>query len=252
MAISCTLGFAGGYVFFFGLSTTTLNLFSLDNRASTGLGLDPGPGAAGVLIGILILVLAVLPRWVGVFWWIHDSGRRTQESLMATGVMTAAIPPILLFSHGVNEVWGASAASGPLTPVAASGVGLAWRRLEGLALQVGSVAVGITAVVISALLYGGGPGASHSTRWLAPLVPYALASGAVVAVAALKGNSAKIVTGLASATVVMTLAPVLRCGSIRSQGSFNASRDGSHSETSTRRTPIATRVCTREWRTTDI
>ena len=151
-----------------------LELLTWQHRASTVQGLDLGEGSIGILLGTLLLVLAVLPRWVGVM----GLPREEREQAMAIGLVVAGLVPILVLSQGVNELWFAVVASAPLSVLSAVGLERRWGgRMRTPGLLAISAIVGLGAFVIAAILWSRGATNTTSLRALAPVLPWV---GAVV------------------------------------------------------------------------
>jgi hypothetical protein len=164
-----------------------LELGSLLNKASSVQGLNPLESQLGVLLGTMILVVAVAPRWAGVIWLV--SQQRTRWNALTTyslGLIIGAVVTLILISGGLNDTWFALAASAPLSVASAVGIGYA---LESYATG-SRVPREIAAAVVGALLLTGvvvllwmfGPSSQPSLRWVAPIsaVAGALALAALI------------------------------------------------------------------------
>jgi hypothetical protein len=174
--ISATVGEGIAYLLLLrgGEAGGGLELLTWHHRASTVQGLDVGEGSIGILLGTLLLVLAVLPRWVGVM----GLPREGREQAMAIGLVLAGLVPILALSQGVNELWFAVVASAPLSVLSAVGLERRWGgRMRTPGLLASSAIVGLGASVIAAILWSRGATNTTSLRALAPVLPWV---GAVV------------------------------------------------------------------------
>lgn len=163
-----------------------LQLLTWANRASTVQGLDFGSSGLGVAAGTIMLMLAVLPRWLGlVGFWIDPVTRWSPPSLFGLGLVALALAPLLLLSQGVNELWFALSASAPLAVISAIGLGVAWtvvRRqdtpqvLKYSSLVIGIGAGGLVTFLVASLIWAQGETASVSVRALGPMIAVAVAA----------------------------------------------------------------------------
>jgi len=104
---------------------------SIAVRASTWQGLDPVAGRWGPLLGTIALLLAVLPRVIGVSWLaVTETGRRSPEFHFALGSLAVGVFALFVLRGGINELWFLLAASAPLAVISAYGMGQAqlWLR----------------------------------------------------------------------------------------------------------------------------
>lgn len=157
-----------------------LALFSLLDRASSVQGLNPVITPRGVLAGIVLLIIAVLPRWAGLAWLLGNPGSRWQPStLFGLGLAVAGVGSLAVLSGGFNDLWFAIAVSAPLAVLSAVGVAsaVAWlgpaaRRRVVLAGVLGLIA----SVVVAWVWATGSTGViGDGWRWAGPLVAFALA-----------------------------------------------------------------------------
>ena len=185
---TCVAALAGGvvYLLYVGGSAWSggLILGGLLNKASSVQGLNPTDYRWGIALGTGILILAVMPRWAGVFWFIATPARRWKPvTIYSIGLALVGIATLLLISGSLNDVWFALAASAPLAVVSAAGVSRAtlavttqdrWRPASPVLL---GVAVGLVLSLIVMVLWSFGPETRLALRWAGPVVG---AVGAVV------------------------------------------------------------------------
>jgi hypothetical protein len=162
-----------------------LTLGSLIDKASSQQGLNPLDGPRGVILGTVILVLAVLPRWAGITWLIvSPRWRHRPETWYSFGLLASSLGAIIAF-NGFNEIWFSVTVSAPLAVTSAVGVGLAGKAFakggirrpqsQGLALLLASA---ITVVVVVAAWNTGASGGNlfvPTLRWGAPILAFVLA-----------------------------------------------------------------------------
>ncbi len=166
-----------------------LHPLTWDLRASTVQGLNLNSTGWGIAAGTAFLLIAILPRWAGLAgFWLDRQRAWSLPSIIGIGLAVTAVTPLLLFSHGVDELWFALSASAPLAVISAIGVGLAWERLSIGGRPVGSLAVlslgvGLLALVIASALWVQGDNATVSMRAWGPVAALA-AVGVLAAVCA--------------------------------------------------------------------
>jgi hypothetical protein len=169
-----------------------LNPLTWDLRASTVQGLNLSSTSWGIAAGTTFLLIAIVPRWAGLAgFWLDRQRAWSPPSIIGIGLAVTAVAPLLLLSHGVNELWFALSASAPLAVISAIGVGVAWDRLTGGGhsghssgrsvgyLAVLSLGVGLLALAIASALWVQGENATVSMRAWGPVA--ALASVGVLA-----------------------------------------------------------------------
>ena len=170
---------AGGSTYLWLLSGSAnaggLGLFSLLDRASSVQGLNPVITPRGVLAGIALLILAVLPRWAGLAWLLGDRRSRWQpHTLYGTGLAIGGVGALLILSGGFNDLWFAIAASAPLAVLSAVGVGSAVQFLGPIATKrvVLAAASGLLTSLIVALIWTTGTTGiiGNGWRWIGPLL----------------------------------------------------------------------------------
>jgi hypothetical protein len=104
---------------------------SIAVRASTWQGLDPVAGKWGPLLGTIALLLAVLPRVIGMSWLAATrTGRKSPELHFALGSLAVGVLALFVLRGGINELWFLLAASAPLIVISSFGIGQAqsWLR----------------------------------------------------------------------------------------------------------------------------
>lgn len=157
-----------------------LAIFSLLDRASSVQGLNPVVTPRGILVGIVLLILAVLPRWAGLAWLIGDRETRWQpQTAYGTGLALGGVGTLALLSGGFNDLWFAVAASGPLAVLSAAGVAGAATWLGPQASQrvllAGMIGIGGSLAVAAVWATGSTGIIGNGWRWAAPLVGWLLA-----------------------------------------------------------------------------
>ena len=170
-----------------------LNPLTWDLRASTVQGLNLSSTSWGIAAGTAFLLIAIVPRWAGLAgFWLDRQRAWSPPSIIGIGLAVTAVAPLLLLSHGVNELWFALSASAPLAVISAIGVGVAWDRLtaggrSGVRsvgfLAVLSLGVGLLALAIASALWVQGENATVSMRAWGPVAALA-AVGVLAAVCA--------------------------------------------------------------------
>lgn len=169
-----------------------VGLGGLLDKASSVQGLNPTTSPRGIVLGTLILVLAMAPRWAGLVWLLRSPrSRHSVLTLFSTGLVVVAVLTVLLVSGGLNDTWFALAASAPLA--VASSVGLA-RGVQSVTGRTGwwpgrsvvlAAAGGVLLSVVVLLLWLRGPDSTPALRWTAPIVALA---GAVLIGAVLRAT----------------------------------------------------------------
>lgn len=199
-------------------SAGDLNVLSLDSRASSVQGLDSSKGPRGVMLGTLALILAVAARWWGLAWLVGERQWRWRpDVVLGVGLVVAGIVPLLLLSQGVNETWFALAASAPLAVLSATGVSVAWSRLQNRAALVASIGIGVVIVLVVPVFWIPDVVSTTSVRFWGPWAAYGLAAvlGGIVAltlhsprgrVALLAGSA---ITALVVAGALARVSPVV-------------------------------------------
>lgn len=173
---------AGTYVWLLAGSANAggLELFTLLDRASSVQSLNPVITPRGIAAGILILAIAIIPRWAGLVWLVVDRRTRWEPaSVYGFGLAVGALIALIALSGGFNDLWFAVAASAPLAVLSAVGVTSAvsaltpavrgrvwWAVLAGLGI----------AVVVAGLWTTGSTGIiGNGWRWFGPIAGATLA-----------------------------------------------------------------------------
>lgn len=187
------LGCVAGFLFFLAGAAGGggLTIGALIDRSSSQQGLNPIEGGLGIVLGTLLLVIAVLPRWAGLAWLLAQRTWRSQpEVLLGVGLAVSSLLALLAF-NSFNEVWFSSTVSGPLAVVSAVGAGdaltsLHRRRSPALLLMAAVAASAIGFLLVWAVWATGASGGNVFTptlRWAGPLIAcgWGLLSGCLLA-----------------------------------------------------------------------
>ena len=153
--------------------------FSLvGEKVSTFQGLDPFEGALGGLLGSLVLVLAILPRWLGAVWLPESKERRwSVEAAFGAGVALAGILPVLLLSSGTNAGWFAVAASPILGVLSAVGLEHAWEKVSARIFRIVALSA-LAAIAVNAAVFvafGLGAVSGAPVLWRGPVIAWLMA-----------------------------------------------------------------------------
>ena len=157
-----------------------LGLFQLTDRASSVQGLLPVVTPRGILAGIAVLVMAVVPRWAGMVLLIREKQSRWSiQTWLGVGLAATGVATIVVLSGGFNDLWFAVAASAPLAVLSAVGLGRAWDWLGHPRRQLAAMVLGLfIAVLVAALWTTGSSGilgigwrwAASGTAWVLALL----------------------------------------------------------------------------------
>ncbi len=171
-----------------------LQIGSLLDRSSSQQGLNPLDGPRGVVVGTLILVLAIIPRWAGVIQLVvNHTWRWRPETWMSIGMAASSLLALIAF-NSFNELWFSVSASGPLAATSAVGVGLAVSSLQSRgrppSWQILTIATLTAIAIFAAASWTWATGASGGNlfiptqRWLGPLIGVAAAilAGALLSI----------------------------------------------------------------------
>jgi len=205
LSFATSSGMAIAYlVFFRSPSPNTLRFLGIEDRASTGQGLDPFESPIGIALGTLLLIAAIIPRWIGALWWSsqHESSRQ-ESSWMTWALALVGLAPIVFFAQGTNELWFASAVGGPISPVVAAGFLVALRHLPSISWRLGIVAAGAILIPITGLLWSTGPASDGGLRPLSVLLPYVIGFGSSLVLANFS-KSLRVADVVASNVVLLT------------------------------------------------
>ena len=153
--------------------------FSLvGEKVSTFQGLDPVEGTLGGLLGSLVLVLAILPRWLGAVWLPGSKERRwSVEAAFGAGVALAGILPVILLSSGTNAGWFAVAASPILGVLSAIGLEHAWEKVSAPNSRIVALSA-LAAITVNAtvfIAFGLGAVSGAPVLWRGPVVAWLMA-----------------------------------------------------------------------------
>jgi hypothetical protein len=193
-----------------------LKILQLVDRASSVQGLNPINTPRGIMVGTVILMLAIVPRWAGLGWLMAARSTRWHPStIFGMGLAIAGLATVVLISGGLNDTWFALAASAPLAVLSAVGVGRAVTTVSPRSIHrpapiiwLGALLGLILAVVVTAVWATGG----GSLRWLGPIVGII---GSVV-IGSLLARS-RTLTGSTRARVLAMTILVLVCTSVPSR-----------------------------------
>ena len=187
--------------------------FSLvGEKVSTFQGLDPFEGALGGLLGSLVLVLAILPRWLGAIWLKGSKDQRwSGETAFGVGVALAGILPVLLLSSGTNAGWFAVAASPILGVLSAVGLERAWHKTAAQisrTVLLGALgAVAVNAAVFVAFGLGAVSGAP--VLWRGPVIGWLVALLLAIPIAIwVKSQGGFPIRWLVAVTTILVLASI--------------------------------------------
>ena len=189
-----------------------LGLFSLLDRASSVQGLNPVITPRGIVAGIALLMIAVVPRWAGLAWLMGDRETRWQPAtLYGVGLAVAGLSTIAILSGGFNDLWFAVAASAPLAVLSAVGTvnAVAWlgpraRQRVLVALVCGLVG----SILVAAVWTTGSTGViGQGWRWAGPVVGVLMSLG--IGVVLTRGDSPKRRTQFAAYALISLVAMAL-------------------------------------------
>ena len=157
-----------------------LDAFALLDRAASVQGLNPVITPRGIVAGIVILALAIVPRWAGLGWlMINPATRWKPETVYGVGLALAALVALAVLSGGFNDLWFAVAASAPLAVLSAVGASCAVQSLDAPAKRRAWIAVlagiGIAAVVAAIWTTGSTGVLGNGWRWAGPIAGFGLA-----------------------------------------------------------------------------
>ncbi len=187
-----------------------LRLFSLLDRASSVQGLNPIITERGIIAGIIILVLAVVPRWAGLLWLIGDRDTRwSPPTLFGIGAAAAGVGTIAVLSGGFNDLWFAVSASAPLAVLSAVGATAAagWLGSRARTRVWWALIAGVlTGAAATALWASGSTGIlGNGWRWAGPPVAIVigLVTGAVLATGRGSDRTSALRRGLAFTIITL-------------------------------------------------
>ena len=192
-------------------SSTNIALSLAGEKVSTFQGLDPFAGWIGGLLGSIILILAILPRWLGIGWLSGQPGnRQLPEVIFALGLALAGVVPIVLLSSGTNAGWFAVAASPLLAVLSAVGLERGLDRISG------SIPRFVSASVLAAVVVNVGVFAAYvlaqvsgaTVLWRGIGLAWMLAALCAVAVVWWSGSQHQFGNWLLAVATVLVLASV--------------------------------------------
>jgi len=161
-----------------------LSLGDAGIRASTFQGLDPFPTTLGTWLGTAVLILAILPRWMGIGWLVWNPVTRYEPTtVLGVGIGIGGLFAVTVTSSGgTNEVWFAVAATSVIGVLSAVGIGSALRGVTLRELVPAIVFAGITTVAVF-VAYALAVTSGASVLWRGPVLAWILAGlfGGVIA-----------------------------------------------------------------------
>ena len=149
-------------------------------NASTYQGLDPGPGLLGIILGTMILLLAMAPRWIGLVALVGSrGGRQLPETWLGIGMIVAGVVPLFALTSGTNAAWFALGASAPVAVLSTVGIGILRERVRiprsrRMSLAVGIAGTAILAWLATVLNYGLVQISGAPVAWRSPMLAWAI------------------------------------------------------------------------------
>jgi len=232
-------------------------------HASTWQGLDPFDGPLGIALGTAALILAILPRWIGVFALTGDRTRWHQPELpFGLGAGLLGIGALILLSSGVNDAWFALAATAVLSVLSAVGVGALatnrgwrfWATCMGIAFAAGALlflAFGLATISQTATLWRGPVlvwvvcllGAFLGLLWVRRVGTlarrwWALAATSLVFVSVIGRISGPLLWDIAGGRIAPVFEAIIRIGYPTATFGELPERPAGFSDTSTDETPL--------------
>lgn len=158
-----------------------LRLLTLADRASSLQGLNPVITPRGIVAGIALLMVAALPRWVGLAWLVGERATRwAPTTLYGVGLTIGGLGTIAVLSGGFNDLWFAVAASAPLAVLSAAGTAaaVAWLGTPARRRVLVAFVWGLVVSVIVAGLWASGSSGiiGLGWRWTGPIAGVLLAA----------------------------------------------------------------------------
>jgi hypothetical protein len=153
-----------------------LSLGDAGIRASTFQGLDPFPTTLGTWLGTAVLILAILPRWMGLGWLVWNPVTRYEPTtVLGVGIGIGGLFAVTFTSSGgTNEVWFAVAATSVIGVLSAVGIGSALRDVTLRELVPAIVFAGITTIAVF-VAYALAVTSGASVLWRGPVLAWILA-----------------------------------------------------------------------------
>jgi len=179
-------------------------------HASTWQGLDPFDGPLGITLGTAALVLAILPRWIGVFALMGDRLRWRQPELpFGVGAAVVGIGALVLLSSGVNDAWFALAATAVLSVLSAVGIGVLAAN-QGVVFWLTSAAIAGLAAALMFLTFGLATISQTATLWRSPVVVWIVCLlGAALALLWTRSRDSRAARWWAVASTALVLVSIL-------------------------------------------
>lgn len=181
VVMALMVGVVGTYVWLLAGSANAggLGLFTFQDRASSVQGLNPVITPRGIVAGVMLLIIAALPRWMGVAWLAGDRTTRwTPTTIYGIGLIGVGIASIAALSGGFNDLWFAVAASAPLAVLSSVGVARAvtWLGDDDRSRVILVVVVSLGASLIVGVIWATGTTGiiGDGWRWAAPLAGISL------------------------------------------------------------------------------
>jgi hypothetical protein len=215
LAGATVLGAITGFLLFLAgsLGGGGLTLGMLIERSSSQQGLNPLDGDRGVILGTLILVLAVLPRWAGIGWLTIDRFWRWRpETWLSIGMGLSSVLALIAF-NSFNEIWFSSTVSGPLAVTTSVGAGLAFAaiprrpRVSTRVLLICSIGSALVVYVAIWLLWTTGASGGNlfvgTWRWLGPIIAWIGAGLLGAAVATWASGRPTLRASIAGADIIL-------------------------------------------------
>lgn len=185
-------------------------------NASTYQGLDPGPGLLGIVLGTVILLLAMAPRWIGLAALVGSrGGRQLPETWLGIGMIVAGVVPLFALTSGTNAAWFALAASPPVAVLSAVGVGVLRQHVRlphsrRVWLAVGIAGTAALAWLATVLNYGLVQISGAPVAWRSPVLAWVIVLLGSVALVFLMGGRLLVRVGFVVALAISLTAILAR------------------------------------------
>ena len=176
-------------------------------NVSTYQGLDPLDGNLGLVLGAIALLLAVTARWSAGLSLLTDRGAwKELTAPLIFGFVIAGIVPILVLTHGVNELWFAVSASVPLSLFAAIGISHGAERITMPNQRAVVIALALSSIGIGSVLWVLGPASIAFSPFLVPFVPWLCALAGFFIILRTKKSKHSRNAAIAAFLIIPTLA----------------------------------------------
>ena len=185
-------------------------------NASTYQGLDPGPGLLGIVLGTVILLLAMAPRWIGLAALVGSrGGRQLPETWLGIGMIVAGVVPLFALTSGTNAAWFALGASAPVAVLSAVGVGVLRQHVRlphsrRVWLAVGIAGTAALAWLATVLNYGLVQISGAPVAWRSPVLAWVIVLLGSVALVFLMGGRLVVRVGFVVALAISLTAILAR------------------------------------------